>query len=257
MRNFQNMLKKTGAAVVAAAMIVTMGTGAVTAQAKNTLPTYTVSTASTYTDKQNSKNMEASVKIPQVTITGTNGKKMTAASKKLNLAISKYQKETIQNYKQDVAAIKEGTSGNETVSSTYKVIKNNRIFSLRIDTVLSMGSSHNTVKIFNIDKKTGKLLSLKNLFRTGSDYSTVLYDNIKSQMRAQMKKDSSVIYFIDSDSADDFSKITDTANFYINKNKELTIVFDDAEVAPSSMGTVEFSIPVNVISDIAVAGYLK
>ena len=72
-----------------------------------------------------------------------------------------------------------------------------------------------------------------------------------------MKKDSSVSYFIDSDSADDFSKITDTANFYINKNKELTIVFDDAEVAPSTMGTVEFSIPVNVISDIAVAGYLK
>ena len=66
-------------------------------------------------------------------------------------------------------------------------------------------------------------------------------------MRAQMKQDDSVSYFIDSDLPDeDFSEIDPNQDFYIDKNGDLVVCFDEYEVAPGSMGTVSFKIPKSV-----------
>ena len=88
MSKLSSVLKKTGIAVAAAAMLVTMGAGTVVTQAKTSLPVYKVSLAKKYTDHQKDKRMEASVKIPKVKITGTDGKVMKSESEKLNAAIS-------------------------------------------------------------------------------------------------------------------------------------------------------------------------
>ena len=53
-------------------------------QAKTSLPVYKVSLAKKYTNNQKGKQMEASVKIPKVKITGTDGKVMKSESEKLN-----------------------------------------------------------------------------------------------------------------------------------------------------------------------------
>ena len=108
MSKLSNVLKKTGIAVAAAAMLVTMGAGTVVTQAKTSLPVYKVSLAKKYTNNQKGKQMEASVKIPKVKITGTDGKVMKSESEKLNAAISSYQNKFIKDYKKDVAAIKKG-----------------------------------------------------------------------------------------------------------------------------------------------------
>ena len=65
MSKLSSVLKKTGIAVAAAAMLVTMGAGTVVTQAKTSLPVYKVSLAKKYTDHQKDKRMEASVKIPK------------------------------------------------------------------------------------------------------------------------------------------------------------------------------------------------
>ncbi len=259
MRRFSKMLKITGAVMAAAAMLVTVNAGAVVTQAKTTQPAYQVSVAKHYVDKQKEKNMQANVKIPKVKVIGTNGKVMPNVTKKLNTAVAKYQNSYINMYKKDVSAVKKGENGNEALTSTYKVITNNtKLFSLRVDTVIDMGGSQSYVKIFHVDKKTGKMITLKNLFKNGSNYMDRISDNIKEQMRMQMKADENKMYFIDDVMpGNNFDKISDDADFYINKNGKLTIVFDKYEVAPGAMGIVTFSIPTSVIKDITTVNYLK
>ena len=232
MSKLSSVLKKTGIAVAAAAMLVTMGAGTVVTQAKTSLPVYKVSLAKKYTNNQKGKQMEASVKIPKVKITGTDGKVMKSESEKLNAAISSYQNKFIKDYKKDVAAIKKGEKGNESLTSGYKVVTDNdKLFCLRIDTVIAMGGSQSYAKIF---------------------------DNIKEQMRAQMKENADVTYFVDDENNKfNFKSISNKTNFYVNEKGELTHVFDKYEVAPGYMGMVEFSIPTGEIVDMVTNGYLK
>ena len=204
MSKLSSVLKKTGIAVAAAAMLVTMGAGTVVTQAKTSLPVYKVSLAKKYTNNQKGKQMEASVKIPKVKITGTDGKVMKSESEKLNAAISSYQNKFIKDYKKDVAAIKKGEKGNESLTSGYKVVTDNdKLFCLRIDTVIAMGGSQSYAKIFSVDKKSGKQITLKNLFKKGSGYIDRISDNIKEQMRAQMKENADVTYFVDDENSVD------------------------------------------------------
>ena len=249
MSKLSSVLKKTGIAVAAAAMLVTMGAGTVVTQAKTSLPVYKVSLAKKYTNNQKGKQMEASVKIPKVKITGTDGKVMKSESEKLNAAISSYQNKFIKDYKKDVAAIKKG----EKV-----VTDNDKLFCLRIDTVIAMGGSQSYAKIFSVDKKSGKQITLKNLFKKGSGYIDRISDNIKEQMRAQMKENADVTYFVDDENNKfNFKSISNKTNFYVNEKGELTLVFDKYEVAPGYMGMVEFSIPTGEIVDMVTNGYLK
>lgn len=213
----------------------------------------------TYSDKQEKKQMEATVKVPEVKVIGTDGKPLTRESKELNAAVSGYLDKIIQRYKKDVAAVSDGEEGHEEITSDYRIVTNNeRLFSLRVDTVIAMGGSDSFTKIYNIDKKTGKMITLKDLFHEGSDYKKRISDSIKEQMRAQMKKDSSKTYFLDDDQPEwDFKQIKDDADFYISDNGELTFVFDKYEVAPGYMGLVEFSVPTENLSDIVKDGYLQ
>ena len=259
MSKLSSVLKKTGIAVAAVAMLVTMGAGTVVTQAKTSLPVYKVSLAKKYTDHQKDKRMEASVKIPKVKITGTDGKVMKSESEKLNAAISSYQNKFIKDYKKDVADVKKGEKGNESLTSGYKVVTDNdKLFCLRIDTVIAMGGSQSYAKIFSVDKKSGKQITLKNLFKKGSGYIDRISDNIKEQMRAQMKENADVTYFVDDENNKfNFKSISNKTNFYVNEKGKLTLVFDKYEVAPGYMGMVEFSIPTGEIVDMVTNGYLK
>ena len=248
MSKLSSVLKKTGIAVAAAAMLVTMGAGTVVTQAKTSLPVYKVSLAKKYTNNQKGKQ-----------ITGTDGKVMKSESEKLNAAISSYQNKFIKDYKKDVAAIKKGEKGNESLTSGYKVVTDNdKLFCLRIDTVIAMGGSQSYAKIFSVDKKSGKQITLKNLFKKGSGYIDRISDNIKEQMRAQMKENADVTYFVDDENNKfNFKSISNKTNFYVNEKGKLTLVFDKYEVAPGYMGMVEFSIPTGEIVDMVTNGYLK
>lgn len=138
------------------------------------------------------------------------------------------------------------------MTSTYQVVTDNeKYLSLRINTTVIMASGTEYVKIFTIDKATGQVVTLKDLFRNKADYVKALSDNIKEQMREQMAADDSNMYFLESgeDAADDFDQITGDESFYFNENGELVIVFDEYTVAPGYMGVVEFTIPKSVTGD--------
>ncbi len=110
------------------------------------------------------------------------------------------------------------------------------------------------VNHFTINKKTGERVELEDLFYAGADYITPISEEIISQMRARMKENPEVEYWIDSedDPESDFSRIREDQDFYIDDEGRLVICFNELEAAPMSMGTVEFIIPDKVLAPIRI-----
>ena len=118
-------------------------------------------------------------------------------------------------------------------------------------TTLVMASGTEYTKVFTIDKTTGDIISLSDLFKNKPEMLTAISDNIKEQVKQQMAADSSVTYFIDSDMPEwDFKELKGDESFYFNEKGELVITFDETEVAPAYMGAVEFTIPQSVTGDL-------
>ena len=203
-------------------------------------------------------NMEANIKIPEVRVTKEDGTENKEATQKVNQSIQEFTDAIIAQYEADVKAVGEG-EGYLNVELDYSVITDNdRLFSIRFDQLLIMASGAQMVKIYHIDKQTGELLNLAGLFKEGADYVTPISENIKEQMRELMAADESMMYFLDSDIPEnDFQSVKEDNTFYINEKGKLTIVFDEYEVAPGYMGSVEFKIPTEVVEDLVQEGFLK
>ncbi|GIO27950.1 RsiV family protein [Ornithinibacillus bavariensis] len=120
-------------------------------------------------------------------------------------------------------------------------------------------SSKTTIKYDTIDKENQLLVTLPSLFKDDS-YIAVISENIIKQMKQQMKEDEAKSYFIASEEelGEGFTEINKEQNFYINAEHKLVVSFNDYEVAPGYMGTVEFVIPTDEIKDILVSNaYIK
>ncbi len=102
-----------------------------------------------------------------------------------------------------------------------------------------------------IDKKHEVLVTLPSLFKDKS-YIKVISENIKQQMKDQMKHEEGKIYWLTEEDMDPFKEIAENQSFYITKDHKLRIVFDKYKVAPGYMGNIEFEIPTDVISNLLV-----
>ena len=69
--------------------------------------------------------MEATVRVPEVKVIGTDGKPLTRESKELNAAVSGYLDKIFQMYKKDVAAVSDGEEGHEEITSDYRIVTDN------------------------------------------------------------------------------------------------------------------------------------
>lgn len=176
----------------------------------------------------------------------------------------KYLKENEQLYQgflTDMKELKKNGGGHLSEESGFEIkTDNKRIFSIGRYYVNNVGSSSTTMKFDTVDKERQILITLPSLFKN-KDYVNVISENIKEQMRAQMKADPEVTYWVSGTgekSFDPFKKIVKEQNFYINNQGKLVISFDKYEVSPGYMGVVEFIIPTEVIQDQLVSNeYLK
>lgn len=208
-----------------------------------------------YTHQEN--EMEANIKIPEVQIEDENGTVLEDTTQKLNDNIQSYTNEIIAAYQADVKAA--GEEGKEAVDLEYEIVTDNdKLFSLRFLQTVTMAGANQSVKVYHVDKSTGKMITLKDLFVEGADYKTPISENIKEQMRTQMKEDDTKSYWVDSDVPEwNFNGISDTVSFYVNEAGHLVILFDEYEAAPGYMGIVSFEIPTEVIASIVKEGYLQ
>lgn len=208
-----------------------------------------------YTDRQN--HMEAHIKIPAISVEDSNGNPMDSATADLNHQIEKYTSQIITAYEQDVED--SDGEGHLSLNLDYDIITDSdRLFALRFDQELVMAGTMHSIQIYTLDKSTGALISLGDLFQESSDYITPISDCLKEQMHDQMAADPDISYFYETDMPElNFTAIRPNESFYISDAGKLILVFDKYEIAPGYMGSVEFEIPTEVIADIVKDGYVK
>lgn len=160
-------------------------------------------------------------------------------------------KKLYQDFEKETKGYK---NGHLSVESGYEVRTNNdQILSLGRYKVTTQASAAEEMTYDTVDKKNHVLITLPSLFKDDR-YIDVISENIKDQMKKQMKEDSNKIYWIGKqDMADPFKKIKPDQSFYINSKGKLVISFNEYDVAPGYMGVVEFTIPTSVLKDILVS----
>ena len=253
--------KTLGGAAAAALIAITVmaNSGASIAHAMAKIPVIgAIAEVVTFREYQDSTNqMYADVKVPEVEVKNEDGTVDQESTNAINQSIQEYTDEIIAQYQADVEAA--DGQGYQAVDLDYQVITDSeRLFSIRFDKLVVMASGEETVKIYHIDKKTGELINLSGIFKEGVNYIDPISENIRKQMKEQMAADENVTYWLDSDIPEwDFKSITADTTFYINEEGRLVIVFDEGEVTPMSMGSVEFVIPTEVIQDIVQDGFVQ
>ena len=143
-------------------------------------------------------------------------------------------------------------SGYEVKTDTDKLLVIGRYV------VNTAGSSSTTIKYDTIDKQNKILITLPSLFKDEA-YIDIISENIKAQMKEQMKDENNVYGLEDEMMGDEnFSKIDKNQSFYITKDNQLVIAFDKYEVAPGYMGNPEFIIPSELLKNALVSEeYIK
>ena len=123
---------------------------------------------------------------------------------------------------------------------------NDRLFSLELILYQGAGSGYEQHKHYTVDKLTGKELTLKDL--CGNDYVDTISEEVKKQMKEQMAADESVKYWLDDPDVPEwnFDKIAEDQDFYVDAEGHVVICFNEYDVAPGSMGCVEFTMPQTV-----------
>ncbi|SFD82874.1 protein of unknown function [Paenibacillus catalpae] len=210
--------------------------------------------------KVKESNYDADIKVPAIT---------NMENKELQLGLNqKYLDESKALYDQFQAEIeelkKQGLNDAHVgVDAGYEVkTDNDTIFSIGRYIVQTAASSSTVMQFDTIDKKNQRLITLPMLFQD-EQYVKQISDNIIAQMKEQMKGDDNKIYWIAGATdyisiEESFSSIKKDQSFYINKDGKLVIVFNKYEVAPGSMGIVEFVIPTEAIEgDLVSHNYIK
>ncbi|GIN86385.1 anti-sigma-V factor RsiV [Heyndrickxia sporothermodurans] len=194
-----------------------------------------------YKEERNTSSID--LKTPAIS-----GLENKTLEKNINGKYVDESRKLFKEYKKSVSSKK----GHFSIYSDYDVVTETPvILSVRRDIERTQASGYIQKQFVTIDKQNQVVLTLKGLFKDDR-YIQVISENIKEQMKQQMKADSNKIYWVTSEDLEPFKQIKPNQQFYINKHNQLVISFDEYEVAPGYMGAVEFTIPTKIISSLLV-----
>lgn len=135
----------------------------------------------------------------------------------------------------------------------YNILHNDEsLLSVCCYTTINAGGSSQYSRCFTLDKTTGNVLTLADLFAEGSDYIGIISADIIRQMTQQVEAGEGD-YFIPGgiwSPEECFKAIAADQNFYIDENNKLIVIFDEYEVAPGSMGMPQFTVETAVFDHI-------
>lgn len=253
-KKHSNVMKSLAAVGVAAILFITgINTSPAFAKALTEVPVVgSLVKVLTFTEfKVDDGTAKADIKVPA--ITNMENKTLEAT---LNDKYLEENKKLYNGFKEEMEELKKNGGGHVGVKSDYVIKTNNeQILVVGRYVVNTVGSSSTTFKYDTVDKKNQLLITLPSLFKDDS-YISLITENIKEQMRQQMKQDADKTYWLDDELG--FETIAKDQSFYINNEGKLVISFDKYEVAPGYMGVVEFVIPTDVIADALVSNeYIK
>ncbi len=186
-------------------------------------------------------------------VISSENKDVDAITNKVNEEIDAIVNEYTKNAEQHIKEYKEAfiaTGGTEEefnakdikvdVSYDVKSESKNHL-SLVLNANESWANAYNISYFYNIDLNTGKDITLQDIL--GDDYINIANASIKSQIEERLKTDENAMFFGYGDNEiEGFATIIDDTKFYINENDNPVIYFDKYEIAPGSMGAIEFEI---------------
>lgn len=242
------------AAAVALAILILPNTSSSIASAMGNMPVlggfFKVITFRDY--KYEDERNVADVVVPEVITEEIVDKSAAGTIKKtadeINAEIRDITDKWVEEFKSNMED--EGYHG---IKIDYEVITTTEdYFTLKLICFKAAGSGYEEDHFYTIDLKTGEKVELADLFKKGSDYKKIISENIKEQMKEQMAPNDGIIYWVDNEEFPEwnFKEITDDTSFYINRNGEIVICFNEGDVAPACMGTVEFTIPKDIVASI-------
>ncbi|MEN6391696.1 MAG: protease inhibitor I42 family protein [Syntrophomonas sp.] len=199
-----------------------------------------VITVTTKEVKEESDYMKSDLKIPvfggfekqdvQTALNAMLEKEILDFKKEVASSLSEYLKEAQEN---NFTANPYGADTNFEICTRGK-----DVLSFYVDYYQYTGGVHGgtTRTAYNIDLKTGKNLAIKELFKSGYDYRTVINAEIQRQINLTPDE------YFDADMG--FKGITDGAYYYV-KDGCLVVYFQQYEIASYARGIPEFSIPLS------------
>lgn len=135
----------------------------------------------------------------------------------------------------------------------YNILRDDeRLLCLQYYTTVNMGGSDMYSRCFTLDKQSGTVIQLADLFIEGSDYVGVISADVLRQMEERVATGLED-YFIPGGIFSDeecFQAIDAEQNFYIDEAGKLVIVFDKYEVAPGSTGAPQFTVEPETLREI-------
>lgn len=255
-RNKMRMVKFAAtAAVFVGAFLILPNTSATIAHAMEQIPVIgqlvEVVTFRDY-EYETDRNM-ADVEVPEIKIDGQTAssevqEELERTAEEINAEIQQITDELVAEFEEHL----ENEEGYQDIVVKSEVLATTQdYFTLKLICYQGAGSGYEWNYYYTIDLNTGERLQLKDIFKEGADYITPISENIKEQMQAQMDADEMVYYWLNDEMEEwNFKSITEETSFYLNEKNNVVIGFDEGEVAPMYMGTVEFEIPAEVLSGI-------
>ena len=239
-----------GLTVLAAAclgLVILINSSATIAQAMGRIPVLGgLFEAVTFRHYENvTEDYYAKVDIPKIVYYGMED---SETIQEVNKEIKGYVEKLIARFEKDT---QEYGNIHQSMEVTYHVILNDPdYFSLRIDVFEAAASGNEQRVYYHIDKATGKVITLKDLFKEDSDYIDAISEEVRRQIKDSIQT-SDGVYFFDGENekALDEFKISETQSFYLTEDHSIVIHFDEYEIAPGAMGMVEFKIPKEITKD--------
>lgn len=108
------------------------------------------------------------------------------------------------------------------------------IISFSINSTQILADSYLQKKFFTINLNTGEIYNVEHFL--GSDYQNIILTTVKKQIA---EKDPNLTYF---DEEVNNLKISSDQPFYINKDNQVVVVFNQFQIAPGYMSLPEFII---------------
>lgn len=251
------------AAAVAIVLLVLPNTSQSIAYAMSKVPVIgkVVEVATIREYKYDDGKSEADIEVPEISISastedGEEAESSAELPEQLEVTTKDINDQITLITDRIVAEFKANTKddvGYQNVMVKSEVIESTEdYFTLKLICYQGAGSGAEWDYYYTIDLRTGEQMKLSDLFEEDSEYLQLISENIKEQMRQQMEEDPNVSYWVDEEEIPEwnFEEITEDVNFYLNKDENIVICFDEGEVAPMYMGCVEFEIPAEVTEGI-------
>lgn len=174
-----------------------------------------------------------------------------SAAQEINAEITALIEDIRRNFMEELEAM-----GYFGVNASYDTVTDSSDwFTIRLSVSETEASGYNYFRYYHIDKRTGLNICLEDLF-PDERYKTALADDIIGQMRKRMAEDENAVFWIDGAMGeDDFTLVESQQNFYISDSGHLVIVFDEYQVGPGSMGSMEFEISPRLTDELVSPDY--